>query len=54
MDIKCNIQKQRLLQPNYEDPKNVAQKNKREKDVSKPEPTATKKLRGVCVSQWDR
>ncbi|XP_061497751.1 voltage-dependent T-type calcium channel subunit alpha-1G isoform X7 [Anopheles gambiae] len=46
LDIKCNIQKQRLLQPNYEDPKNVAQKNKREKDVSKPEPTATKKLRG--------
>uniref|UniRef100_A0A182TIB5 Ion transport domain-containing protein n=1 Tax=Anopheles melas TaxID=34690 RepID=A0A182TIB5_9DIPT len=46
LDIKCNIQKQRLLQPSYEDPKNVAQKNKREKDVSKPEPTATKKLRG--------
>uniref|UniRef100_A0A182P976 Ion transport domain-containing protein n=1 Tax=Anopheles epiroticus TaxID=199890 RepID=A0A182P976_9DIPT len=46
LDIKCNIQKQRLLQPNYEDAKNVAQKNKREKDVSKPEPNVTKKLRG--------
>ncbi|XP_035892745.1 voltage-dependent T-type calcium channel subunit alpha-1G isoform X4 [Anopheles stephensi] len=46
LDIKCNIQKQRLLQPNYEDPKNVAQKNKREKDVSKPEPSAGKKNRG--------
>ncbi|XP_049285506.1 voltage-dependent T-type calcium channel subunit alpha-1G isoform X3 [Anopheles funestus] len=46
LDIKCNIQKQRLLQPNYEDPKNVAQKNKREKDVSKPEPTSGKKMKG--------
>ncbi|XP_052896523.1 voltage-dependent T-type calcium channel subunit alpha-1G [Anopheles moucheti] len=46
LDIKCNIQKQRLLQPNYEDPKNVAQKNKREKDVSKPEPTSGKKIKG--------
>uniref|UniRef100_A0A182J185 Ion transport domain-containing protein n=1 Tax=Anopheles atroparvus TaxID=41427 RepID=A0A182J185_ANOAO len=46
VDIKCNIQKQRLLQPNYEDPKNVAQKNKKEKDVSKPEPHANKKVKG--------
>ncbi|XP_053680471.1 voltage-dependent T-type calcium channel subunit alpha-1G [Anopheles nili] len=46
LDIKCNIQKQRLLQPTYEDPKNVAQKNKREKDVSKAEPHANKKIRG--------
>ncbi|XP_053658326.1 voltage-dependent T-type calcium channel subunit alpha-1G [Anopheles marshallii] len=46
LDIKCNIQKQRLLQPNYEDPKNVAQKNRREKDVSKPEPTSGKKMKG--------
>ncbi|XP_052870084.1 voltage-dependent T-type calcium channel subunit alpha-1G [Anopheles cruzii] len=41
--IKCNIQKQRLLQPNYEETKNVAQKNRREKDVSKPEPQSSRK-----------
>ncbi|XP_035773976.1 voltage-dependent T-type calcium channel subunit alpha-1G-like isoform X5 [Anopheles albimanus] len=53
LDIKCNIQKQRLLQPNYDEAKNVTQKNRKEKDVSKPEPHSNKKRKTESLKLYN-